>query len=136
MKRSILGLIYLIQGMRNAGIDVDSRLADIGIKVDALDPSSTIHDRLEWDIQQIISKNVEPEKGLFIGQHYALAGYGPLLMLLVTSNDIQTALNKGIKYQKLTHLFGSLALYETDERTILNYLPVDLKTEIGQVRAQ
>lgn len=136
MKRSILGLIYLIQGMRNAGIDVDSRLADIGIKVDALDPSSTIHDRLEWDIQQIISKNVEPEKGLFIGQHYALAGYGPLLMLLVTSNDIQTALNKGIKYQKLTHLFGSLALYETDERTILNYLPVDLRTEIGQLRAQ
>lgn len=45
-------------------------------------------------------------------------------MLLVTSNDIQTALNKGIKYQKLTHLFGSLALYETDERTILNYLPL------------
>lgn len=36
MKRSALGLIYLIQGMRNAGIDVDSRLADIGIKVDSL----------------------------------------------------------------------------------------------------
>ncbi|EMU05215.1 AraC family transcriptional regulator, partial [Acinetobacter baumannii ABNIH11] len=54
MKRSALGLIYLIQGMRNAGIDVDSRLADIGIKVDSLDPSSTIHDSLEWDIQQII----------------------------------------------------------------------------------
>jgi uncharacterized protein (DUF2164 family) len=34
MKRS-LGLMYLIQGMRNAGIDVDSRLADIGIKVDS-----------------------------------------------------------------------------------------------------
>ena len=52
--------------MRNAGIDVDSRLADIGIKVDSLDPSSTIHDSLEWDIQQIISENVDPEKGLFI----------------------------------------------------------------------
>ncbi len=38
MKRSALGLIYLIQGMRNAGIDVDSRLADIGIKVDSPGP--------------------------------------------------------------------------------------------------
>ena len=62
MKRSALGLIYLIQGMRNAGIDVDSRLADIGIKADSLDPSSAIHDSLEWDIQQIISENVDPEK--------------------------------------------------------------------------
>ena len=75
MKRSALGLIYLIQGMRNAGIDVDSRLARYGIKVDSLDPSSTIHDSLEWDMQ-IISENVD-QKGLFIGQHYALAGYGP-----------------------------------------------------------
>ncbi|MFX4786576.1 helix-turn-helix domain-containing protein [Acinetobacter baumannii] len=136
MKRSALGLIYLIQGMRNAGIDVDSRLADIGIKVDSLDPSSTIHDSLEWDIQQIISENVDPEKGLFIGQHYALAGYGPLLMLLVTSHDIQTALEKGIQYQKLTHLFGTLSLQETENHIILNYLPVDLKTEIGLLRAQ
>ncbi|MFI7918112.1 NAD(P)-binding protein, partial [Acinetobacter baumannii] len=57
--------------------DWSKRYADIGIKVDSLDPSSTIHDSLEWDIQQIISENVDPEKGLFIGQHYALAGYGP-----------------------------------------------------------
>lgn len=136
MKRSTLGLIYLIQGMRKAGIDVDSRLAHIGIKVDALDPSSTIHDSLEWDIQQIISENVDPEKGLFIGQHYALAGYGPLLMLLVTSQDIQTALEKGIHYQKLTHLFGTLGLQETENQIILNYLPVDSKTEIGLLRTQ
>ena len=47
MKRSILGLMYLIQGMRNSGIDVDSRLANIGIRIDALNPHSIIHDSLE-----------------------------------------------------------------------------------------
>ena len=56
-----------------------------------------------------------------------MAGYGPLLMLLVTSHDIQTALEKGIQYQKLTHLFGTLSLQETENHIILNYLPVDLK---------
>ncbi|MDO2261722.1 hypothetical protein Q2438_25315, partial [Escherichia coli] len=57
-------------------------------------------------------------------------------MLLVTSHDIQTALEKGIQYQKLTHLFGTLSLQETENHIILNYLPVDLKTEIGLLRAQ
>lgn len=136
MKRSILGLMYLIQGMRNAGIDVDDRLASIGIRLDALDPSSIIHDSLEWDIQYIIGKDVDPEKGLFIGQHYALAGYGPLLMLLVTSDSIQTAIYKGIKYQKLTHLSGELDLHTTSSKTNLVYRPIDLQSSIGLLRAQ
>ncbi len=136
MKRSILGLMYLIQGMRNAGIDVDSRLATIGIKPDALDPTSIIHPSLEWDIQKVVGEGVKPETGLFIGQHYALAGYGPLLMLLVTSNNIQTALEKGIQYQGLTHLFGTLGLEVMAHQVGLTYLPVDLNSDMGLLRAQ
>lgn len=45
-------------------------------------------------LKGIIGQDVAPEKGLFIGQHYALAGYGPLLMLLVTSENIRTALEQ------------------------------------------
>ncbi len=56
MKRSILGLMYLIQGMRHVGIDVDARLADMGILADALDPSSIIADEIEWDILQYIRR--------------------------------------------------------------------------------
>ena len=92
MKRSILGLMYLIQGMRKAGIAVDQKLQSIGLRAEALDPSSTIHPSLEWDVLKVIGQDVAPEKGLFIGQHYALAGYGPLLMLLVTSENVRTAL--------------------------------------------
>ncbi|WP_151839954.1 helix-turn-helix domain-containing protein [Acinetobacter soli] len=136
MKRSILGLMYLIQGMRNAGIDVDTRLASIGIKLDAIDPNSIIHDSLEWDIQYVIGKDVAPENGLFIGQHYALAGYGPLLMLLVTSDSIRTAICKGIEYQKLTHLSGELDLITTAAKTSLVYRPSDLNSSIGLLRAQ
>lgn len=136
MKRSILGLMYLIQGMRNSGIDVDSRLANIGIRIDALNPHSIIHDSLEWDIQHIISQDVSSEQGLYIGQHYALAGYGPLLMLLVTADSIRHAIYKGIEYQSLTHLFGQLSLSERDGYASLVYVPIDLNTEMGRLRAQ
>ena len=136
MKRSILGLIYLIQGMRNAGIDVESRLATIGIKPEALDPTSIIHHSLEWDIQKVVAEGVQPETGLQIGQHYALAGYGPLLMLLVTSPNIQTALEKGIQYQGLTHLFGHLGLEVNPHQVALTYQPTDLSSEMGLLRAQ
>ncbi len=54
MKRSILSLMYLVQGMRKAGVDVDQRLQSIGLRVDALDPTSVIHPSLEWDVLKVI----------------------------------------------------------------------------------
>lgn len=110
MKRSILSLIYLIQGMRKAGIDVDQKLQTIGLRVDALDPSSIIHPSLEYDVLRVVGEGIEPLRGLFLGQHYALAGYGPLLMLLVTSPTVRHALNEGIRFQQLTHLTGGYRL--------------------------
>ncbi|WP_171263004.1 AraC family transcriptional regulator [Acinetobacter sp. ANC 4169] len=136
MKRSILGLMYLIQGMRKAGVAVDQKLQGIGLRVDALDPSSIIHPNLEWDVLKVIGQDVAPEKGLFIGQHYALAGYGPLLMLLVTSENVRTALEQGIRYQALTHLTGVLSLKYTAQKVALCYAPEDLNSELGLLRAQ
>lgn len=136
MKRSILGLMYLIQGMRKAGIDVDPKLQSIGLRADALDPSSIIHPGLEWDVLKVIGQDVAPEKGLFIGQHYALAGYGPLLMLLVSSENIRTALKQGIRYQALTHLTGVLSLKYKAQKVALCYAPEDLNSKLGLLRAQ
>ena len=66
MKRSILGLMYLIQGMRKAGVDVDAKLQSIGLCADALDTSSVIHPSLEWDILNVIGADVEPETGCLL----------------------------------------------------------------------
>ncbi|TCM63746.1 AraC-like DNA-binding protein [Acinetobacter calcoaceticus] len=136
MKRSILSLIYLINGMRKAGIDVDARLAAIGIKADALDPSAIFHHSIEWSIQNIIGRGIAPEIGLEVGRHYALAGYGPLLMLLLSCERIEDALLYGVKFQKLTHLYGTLALSTNQERIVLSYQPIDFDGEIGKFRAQ
>ncbi len=136
MKRSILSLIYLIKGMRQAGIEVDARLARIGISVDALDPSAILHSSIEWNIQNIIAQRVAPELGLQVGQHYTLAGYGPLLMLLLNCDRVEEALHQVVKFQQLTHLYGSLWLETTASSMQLNYQAIDQFTEIGRFRAQ
>lgn len=136
MKRSILSLMYLVQGMRKAGVDVDQRLQSIGLRVDALDPTSVIHPSLEWDVLKVIGKDVEPEQGLYIGQHYALAGYGPLLMLLVTSDTLRQALNQGIRFQQLTHLTGRLSLQMSNHKVALCYQPQDVYSHLGALLAQ
>lgn len=136
MKRSILGLMYLIQGMRQTDIDVDARLASIGLKADAFDPSSTIHPSVERNIQNVIAKDVDPLVGLMVGQHYALAGYGPLLMLLVTSQTVYHAVQNGVRFQALTHLSGILNSEVNGNEAALTYEPLELRSETDFFRAQ
>ena len=136
MKRSILSLVYLIKGMRQAGINVDARLAGIGISVDALDPSAILHPSIEWNIQNIIAQRVAPELGLQVGQHYTLAGYGPLLMLLLSCERVEESLRQVVRFQELTHLYGSLWLEASSSHMQLNYQAMDQFTEIGRFRAQ
>lgn len=135
MKRSILGLMYLIQGMRVAGIPVDQRLKQIGLNAAAFDPSSLIHVDLEWDIQRAIAQGIAPELGLDVGQHYALAGYGPLLMLLLSSPNVESAIKNAIKYQSLTHLSGKLSFQLAEDFISLEYRSSNLTNPLGLFRA-
>lgn len=135
MKRSILGLMYLIQGMRKAGLEVDPKLQAIGLRSEALDSGAVIHPSLEWNLLEVIGRNVNPALGLWIGQHYTLVGYGPLLMLLVTSPNVDIALHKAVQYQRLTHLTGDLSLKFEDHRIGLCYQPENLDTDLGLLRA-
>ena len=127
--------MYLIQGMRKAGLEVDSKLHAVGLRADALDTSAVIHPSLEWNLLQVVGKNVNPALGLWIGQHYTLVGYGPLLMLLVTSERVETALEKAVQYQRLTHLTGCLSLRIEASRIGLCYVPEQLNTDLGLLRA-
>lgn len=136
MKRSVLSLVYLIQGMRKAGIEVDQKLQNIGLRIDALDPTSVIHPSLEHDVLKVIGQDLQAEQGLLIGQHYALAGYGPLLMLLVTSPTVRDAMHQVIRFQQLTHLTGQLSLGQGEQGNVLYYQPRNLQDSLGLLLAQ
>lgn len=127
--------MYLIQGMRKAGLEVDPKLQAVGLRSEALDTAAVIHPSLEWNLLEVIGHNVNPALGLWIGQHYTLVGYGPLLMLLVTSPTIEVALNKAVEYQRLTHLTGKLSLKFEEDRVGLCYQPENLDTDLGLLRA-
>ena len=74
MKRSVLGLMYLIQGMRKAGVAVDQKLQSIGLRVESLDPKSINKTARDWGIFKKNSEDIYPEQGFLICKQYLLAG--------------------------------------------------------------
>lgn len=134
MKRSIMGLMYLIQGMQSAHVDVYTRLKEIGIDAEQFDPRALIPRTLEWHIQQHICKGIDPFLGLEVGQHYTLAGYGPFLMFLMTANNVTQALKEAMQYQGLTYVFGKLSYTVQSERLALIYCPLDVTDDISRFR--
>lgn len=124
MQRSVMGLIYLIQGMQSAGIDLSDKLHQIGIHPHALDPQGYIQRDLEWKIQNHLTQGYDPHFGIFIGQQYSLSGYGPYLMLLLTSSTVKNAVDEAIYFQQLTYLFGQLEIQIDEKYLYLKYRPV------------
>ena len=139
-KRSVLGLLYLLQGLQAAGENtqaiLDDLLTDMALDLNQLDPSATIDISLEYAIQQyIVGKVKHPAIGLYIGQQFNLAGYGPLLMLLMTSPSLIDAMKLGVYYQKITFLFGRLGLKQQQDQTVLSYDTLETEPALQHFRA-
>ena len=114
--RSILGLIYLVQGMQQLGEDPRAVLERHGLSLERLDPSTRIERTRELRIYADLAESItDPLIGLKLGGFYGLAGYGPLVMLLMTCDTAYEAIQTGIRYQRLTYLYGTLRL-EPGER--------------------
>lgn len=114
--RSILGLIYMVQGLKHLGEDPGPVLHKHGLDVDKLDPSTRIERARELRIYADLAEQLhDPMLGLRLGGFYGLAGYGPLVMLIMTCANAWEAFQMGVKYQRLTYLFGTLRL-EPGER--------------------
>ena len=135
-KRSVLGLLYLLQGLEAAGEDMQAILHKLAIDVTQLDPSAAIELAVEYAIQkQIVGQIQHPAIGLYIGQQFNLAGYGPLLMLLMTSPSLIEAMRLGVYYQKLAFMFGRLDLKQQQDQTILSYESLEVEPAIHRFRA-
>ncbi|MBI5925099.1 MAG: AraC family transcriptional regulator [Aquabacterium sp.] len=114
--RSILGLIYMVQGLKQLGEDPEPVLQRHGLSSDKLDPTTRIERARELRIYAEWAETLhDPLIGLKMGSFFGLAGYGPLVMLLMTCATAYEALQTGIRYQRLTYLYGTLRL-EPGER--------------------
>lgn len=114
--RSILGLIYMVQGLKQLGEDPEPVLQRHGLSGDKLDPTTRIERARELRIYADWAETLhDPLIGLKMGVFFGLAGYGPLVMLLMTCPTAYEAIQTGIRYQRLTYLYGTLRL-EPGER--------------------
>ncbi|OGB03587.1 MAG: hypothetical protein A3G29_01015 [Burkholderiales bacterium RIFCSPLOWO2_12_FULL_64_99] len=125
--RSILGLIYMVQGLKQMGEDPEPVLARHGLTLAQLDPSTRIERSREMRIYADLAETVkDPLVGLKLGGFYGLAGYGPLIMLLMTCATAYEAFQIGIRYQGLTYLFGTLRFEPGDKLSALVLTPMPM----------
>lgn len=126
-KRAILGFIFTLQALRDMGADITCLQQKYGIDIDALSPDGEIERALELRIYADILPSLDDElAGLKIGTTMSLAGYGPLIMLLMTCKNVWEAFNTGIRYQQLTYLFGELRLEPGERESTLCLKPAVL----------
>ncbi len=122
--RSVLGLLYMIQGLEAAGIDYHPVLSRYGLSVDRLDPTALMDRTQELTILTDLFASVEePALGLKLGKGFGLAGYGPYSMLLMTAMNTYEACKVGVHYQQLTYILGELTLDLKSSTTTLNIHP-------------
>lgn len=133
--RSSLGLIYLMQGLQQLGFDPEPVLQKHGLSLARLDPTSRIERARELRIYaDLIDKRIDPLMGLKLGRFYGLAGYGPLVMLLMTCATVRDALQTAVKYQQLTYLFSHLRLELGEHKSALVLAPMNMPPEALRFR--
>lgn len=134
-KHSILGMVYMLQGFRALGEDMDPVLARFGMDLNSIDPAAEIDRGLEMRILTEAALRIrDPLAGLKVGQHFALAGYGPFVMLLMTCDNAYQAFQVGIRYQDLTFLFGRLSFEPGEHSSALVLTPPPLPVVVRRVR--
>lgn len=134
-RHSILGLVYLLQGFRALGEEVEPVLACYGLDLDHIDPAAEIDRALEMRILTEVALRVrDPLAGLKVGEHFALAGYGPFVMLLLSCDNTYQAFQEGIRYQDLTFLMGRMHFDPGEQSSALVLTPPQLPLPVRRVR--
>lgn len=112
--RPSLGLITMLRGFEREGGRADALLERFGLSLEQLDPArmvvrtleSAVHDEMA---RQIMEEGL-PQKGMRIGQHFSMAGYGLFVMLLMNCATVRQLLEVGVAYQNMTFLFSTMRL--------------------------
>lgn len=133
--RSILGMLYILRGLRELGEDIQPVLDRYGIDLDKVDPTARIERSLELKIYVEVAERLnDPLAGLKVGTFFGFAGYGPFTMLLMTCANAYEALQTGIRYQQLTFLFGHLSFEPGEKQSALVLTPIALPDKAYRFR--
>lgn len=133
-KRSVIGLVYMLQGAKMLGVDPAPILAKHGLYLEQLNPAAEIDREQEMAILHEVSSLFDnPLAGLQIGESISTAGYGVFTMLLMTCDNAQQALMMGVAYQQLAYLHGQLSLDFLPDMTSLIIDPVPMPASTRRI---
>jgi len=133
--RSIRGLIYMVQALKQLGEDPEPVLQRHGLSSAQLDPTTRIERARELRIYAEAAETIQnPLAGLKLGGYFGLAGYGPLVMLLMTCPTAYEAIQTGIRYQRLTFLYGTLRLTPGERLSALILEPMAMPPKAFRFR--
>ena len=133
--RSVLGLVYTLQGLEAIGEDCSPVLEKYGLDPQRLDPTAEIERSRELQIlSELVEHLQDPLAGLKAGAHFSLAGYGPFSMLLMTCKNAWQALHVALRYRELTYLFSELSLEPGEHTSAVVLTPPVLPAHILRFR--
>lgn len=133
--RSILGLMYMMQGLQQLGEDPRPVLARHGLSLDTLDPSTRIERARELQIYSDLASQLrDPTAGLKLGNFFGLGGYGPLVMLLMTCQTVYEAFQAGVRYQQLTYLYSTMSFEPGERHSALVLTPMPMAAQAFRFR--
>lgn len=133
--RSSLGLIYMVKGLQQLGTDPEPVLLKHGLSLHKLDPTTRIERTRELRIHNELAElSTDPLMGLKLGGFYGLAGYGPLVMLLMTCATAYEAIQTGVRYQQLTYLFSKLRFEPGEQLSALVLEPMSMPPKAFRFR--
>ena len=133
--RSILGLVYTLQGLQQHGENIEPVLEKYGLDLDRLDATAEIERSRELEIlTELVNHLRDPLAGLHAGASFSLAGYGPFSMLLMTCEHTWHALRTAIEYRELTYLFSEVSLEPGEHSSSLTLTPPALPPLVQRFR--
>lgn len=92
-------------------------------KAEALNANTSIQ---TVEVAIVVSQIPDENAGIAMGANFSLSGYGAFGMLLISCKNAFDAIKTGVKYQKLTYLYGSLSLSMGKKDSALCYQPSHL----------
>ncbi|MEH6344839.1 MAG: AraC family transcriptional regulator ligand-binding domain-containing protein [Bermanella sp.] len=130
-KRSIIGLIPLINLFESRGHDPVPLLDKHDISLDTMVGSAVIESQVELEIAADIMERLnEPLLGLEVGRQINFTSYGTLAMLMMTAPTIIDMCRIGVQFQSLSLLFSHATLHQEKDWVEIRYTLPECKNEI------
>ncbi len=130
-KRSIIGLIPLINLLESHGHDPVTLLKKHQISLDTMIGSAVIEPEVELAIvADVVERLGDPLLGLEVGGQVNFTSYGMLAMLLMTASNMLDSCRIGVRFQSLSLLLSHLRLHVEKDWIELRYTLPECKAEI------